>query len=459
MGIFKKKKVEVKEIEKPKKKFRIAYIFKVLIIIIFVVLIFVSINFYKLFKGTTIKTFEVVTGEIVNVDRHKGFIYRDEDVATSKTDGYINFYVTNAERVYRGSFIYTINDTPSIINNYALTENDIKKIDDRISIFVNQVTDSDFYNVYAAKKSIDNMINEINIVKELENIDVEKEIDAKEKGYAKYAGLVSFLIDGFEKSSIDDFNDSLIKNYDNVTIGVQKKEVEAGASIYKIMKSPEFSIAFDSDYDYDNYNKSSNVTIKFINENVTTKGHVTSFIGNDGKKHFKLGVLDYPEKFLEKRVVDFEIENRKISGYKVPIKAIVSRNCYIVPKSLVDVDLETNDYILYKIGKDGAKEKTIVNIAKEDNKFYYLLADDNMSKLGYGEVITNKYNDTYSLSEVKKINGVYNANRGYAIFKNVDIIDKTNEYAIVKKGTVNSISLYDRIVLDASFVDEGDLLQ
>ena len=42
--------------------------------------------------------------------------------------------------------------------------------------------------------------------------------------------------------------------------------------------------------------------------------------------------------------------------------------------------------------------------------------------------------------------------------KNIEIIDQTNEYAIVKKQTLNGISLYDHICLNASEVSEGDLI-
>ena len=49
-------------------------------------------------------------------------------------------------------------------------------------------------------------------------------------------------------------------------------------------------------------------------------------------------------------------------------------------------------------------------------------------------------------------------NKGYAIFKNIDIIDRTNEYAIVKMQTINGISLYDHICLNANDIKEGDLI-
>ena len=100
------------------------------------------------------------------------------------------------------------------------------------------------------------------------------------------------MIDGYEKSDIKDFSEDLIKKYDLAKLYAQKKEVKSNDQIYKIITSPEFSIVFDSSYDYDNYEKSNSVLVKFVYENVTTNGRIESFIGNDNKKHFKVKVTE-----------------------------------------------------------------------------------------------------------------------------------------------------------------------
>ena len=467
MMIFKRKKKNIensniKEYKNTKeiksKKFKVFYIFRVLFVITIIILLYIIINFVKLFNKNEVKIYEVTTGEIVNVDRHKGFIYREENVATCANDGYINFYVANAERVKRGSFIYTVNDVPSIINTYELNDSDKKNIKQNIKMYSNNITNLDFSNIYIAKDSLKELVNEINTIKQLEDIDIEKEINAKEKGYAKSAGLISFLIDGYEKSDIKDFSEDLIKKYDLAKLYAQKKEVKSRDQIYKIITSPEFSIVFDSSYDYDNYEKSNSILVKFVYENVTTNGRIESFIGNDNKKHFKVKITEYPEKFIDKRVVEFEIENKKVFGYKIPIKSIISKNCYVVPKNMIDKDFETDEYILYKFGPDGARIKVPCNISKEDDKYCYISINDSLSKVKYGEVLTNRYNDTYSLSEVKKIEGVYNMNKGYAVFKNIEVLDRTNEYAIIKRHTINGVSIYDHLALNASEINEGDLI-
>ncbi len=450
--------VEAKEDKKTKKKSLTSYVFKIFIFLAMIVLVYTISFFVRVFNKNEVKIYEVTTGEIVNVDRHRGFIYRDESIANCVNDGYINFFVTDAERVNRGAFIYTINDEPSEIKQYELNDNDRNIIKQNIKMYNNNISNLDFSNIYLAKDGLSELINEINIIKQLEDIDIEKEISAKEKGYAQYAGLVSFLIDGYENTKIEEFNEDIIKNYNIIKYISQKKVVKKNDQIYKIVKNPEISIAFDSSYDYDNYDKKNNLRIKFVYENVTTNGRIESFIGNDNKKHFKLVITDYPEKFLNKRVVDFEIENKKVNGFKIPIKSIISKNCYVIPKTMVEKDMETNENILYKVGANGVRERISFNIAKEDDKYCYISIDDTLSGIRYGDVLTNRYRDTYSLSEVVKLEGVYNMNKGYAVFKNIEVIDRTNEYAIIKKDTINGVAIYDHLALNANNIKEGDLI-
>ena len=51
------------------------------------------------------------------------------------------------------------------------------------------------------------------------------------------------------------------------------------------------------------------------------------------------------------------------------------------------------------------------------------------------------------------VQGVYNINRGYAVFRRIEILSSNDEYYTIKKGTDYGLSVYDHIVLDANAVD------
>ena len=60
--------------------------------------------------------------------------------------------------------------------------------------------------------------------------------------------------------------------------------------------------------------------------------------------------------------------------------------------------------------------------------------------------------------EIELVCHVYNINKGYAVFKQIDILYQNEEYSILKKGTDYGISLYDHIALEGDSIEENDLV-
>jgi hypothetical protein len=54
--------------------------------------------------------------------------------------------------------------------------------------------------------------------------------------------------------------------------------------------------------------------------------------------------------------------------------------------------------------------------------------------------------------------GVYNINKGYAVFKQINIMYENEDYAIVEQKTSYGIALYDHIALDGSKLTENQLV-
>ena len=64
----------------------------------------------------------------------------------------------------------------------------------------------------------------------------------------------------------------------------------------------------------------------------------------------------------------------------------------------------------------------------------------------------------YQIASRMSLDGVYNVNKGYTVFRKVEILETANGYSIVKKGSSYGLQVYDHIVLDASMVHDGQLL-
>ena len=98
------------------------------------------------------------------------------------------------------------------------------------------------------------------------------------------------------------------------------------------------------------------------------------------------------------------------------------------------------------------------NISKADNENYYVSTDDRVGDLNYNSVLVDENGSRFILEKVIRFTGACDINKGYAVFKNVDILERTSEYAIISKNIQRGLVIYDRIVLDVNKVKEGHLL-
>ena len=74
-------------------------------------------------------------------------------------------------------------------------------------------------------------------------------------------------------------------------------------------------------------------------------------------------------------------------------------------------------------------------------------------------ILKSDSTSTYTIGQdVDSLIGVYNINKGYAVFKQINIISQNETYAIVETKTAYGIALYDHIALDGSKVKEDQLI-
>lgn len=435
-------------------------IIKIVYIVFVIICIYFIFSFIrvKINHNNKIDIYEINTGEIIKYNKENGVIYRDEEVYTANENGYINYFSLSNSRVSKDSLIYIINDN----NEYNAEKNELKDSDYDIILYnlknyINNFNNLNFQNVYNYTNSLNTIIKELNIIDNLSNIQNNNEIKVKSVGYAKHSGIISYYIDGYETKSDMDFNERLIVSRDTMDKTNQGNVVNKGDSIFKIITNPDYEIVFKSNNNYDYIKDGDSVKIKFTYDDLYADAKLYRFIGNDNKNYYKIVLNKYLERYLDRRVVEFEIVSNSKSGYKIPNSTITAKNCYRIPKSYLITD-EFDEDIFYKVDKDSNVQKLNVNISKIDNDYCYISTEDAKNSFSYGDVLTDNQNNFFNLKDVVKLKGVYNINKGYAIFKNIDILDETNEYTIIDKSTIRGVSLYDRIALNANKVKEGDLI-
>lgn len=58
----------------------------------------------------------------------------------------------------------------------------------------------------------------------------------------------------------------------------------------------------------------------------------------------------------------------------------------------------------------------------------------------------------------RTLQGVYNINKGYTQFRQINILYQNEEFALVEEGTSYGLTVYDRIVLNGEAVDEDEVI-
>ena len=66
--------------------------------------------------------------------------------------------------------------------------------------------------------------------------------------------------------------------------------------------------------------------------------------------------------------------------------------------------------------------------------------------------------ETYTVGDVSALRGVYNINRGYTLFRLIDILYEYGDYCIISDKVNYGVTLYDHIILNGSNVKENQII-
>lgn len=82
-----------------------------------------------------------------------------------------------------------------------------------------------------------------------------------------------------------------------------------------------------------------------------------------------------------------------------------------------------------------------------------------MEDLEEGDTILKpESNMIYTIKDKGKLQGVFNINKGYAVFEQIKVLCESEDYYIVESGNSYSLANYDHIALNAEHVKENDII-
>ena len=443
----------------------------VVVILLAAYFVFALFSYYN---KKTVNFYEVEEGSLVKEHHISGLIIRSEKPQESGANGYISFYVPDQRKVSRGQKVYLI-DSNGKLSEYLASDSDrmnnlnkrkLQQIKENIRKASVTFDPLNFRESYDFKDSLDAMVLEFTDIESLNSM--MEELKAKGISFADYSapetGIVSYDLDGYESITPDEITTSLFdKNAYSRKRLKSGDLVEQGEQVYKLITDEKWYIVFEESEELKNELSDKNfLKILLTEKDISLSAAYSTVAAVDGKVYGLLTLDRYVIQYLSDRFIDFEIVTNDVSGLKIPDKAIVSKNFYVIPEEFRKTD-DVGNVGFYKttVTESGNSSRFVIcDIYMTENGECYVDLNET-TELKAGDVITDPEDPnakSYTISQKKPMEGVYNINKGYAVFKRIEKLESANGYAIVKKNTGHGLTVYDHIVLDAAQVTEGQVL-
>ena len=438
-----------------------------------VMAIYIIISVITYFRKEHMVGYQVMEGSLSSNNIYTAVALRDEDIVTSDTAGYVNYFATEGGRVAVGNLVYTVDESGQLLDylksqgteDVALSEEDLAELRTQIVNFDSSFDQHNFKTVYDFKVSLDGTVQKLSNNSILNNIQTLNENSGTLKSinyrYAGNTGIVVYSIDGYEDTVLQQMNADLIdENKYEKTQLINNNLVKSGDPVYKLCTSEEWSVVImENDPEkVAELEELEYVKVRFIKNQNESWGKVSTFTNDDGDTFVQLTFTNSMITFCRDRFLNVELITEDETGLKIPNSSIAYKNFFIIPKSYVIKNNDNSTGVLrVKYDEQGneTSEFVAVSVYNETDTEYYV--DEDTLRSGDSLILTDS-NSRYTVSRSDSLIGVYNINKGYADFRQIKVLYQNDEYSIVRSNTNYGLNVYDYIVLDAKTVDSDKKL-
>lgn len=435
------------------------------IIVFAVILLYLLVTIAMFAFRKNVSVYEVREGSILRDNSYTGIAMRREIVIPAEKTGYVHYFYNDFTKIKVGIPTYAI--TANEVNyeknkekaNEKLSVEDQKKLVNNIQSFNESFHPQKFSDVYALKNDISNTFlqssNKTNTTK----------MDTILKKTGKQAQVFSSVKDGILMRNVDGYEDLTVETFQKSDFNRSEYKkivrddnmhVKKGDPIYKVVADTRWSVIIPIDRKVSKeLKKMTNIKTRLDKNPNLLRAQVDTF-KKDGDYY---AVLNYTSSMIEyasNRFLNVELIFDDETGLKIPKSSIVDMEAYLIPKS----------YITH--GGNNQAEGVMVVDSKGNRRFQtckvYKETTDDMVYIGIDKLksgsILEKAGDaeTLTLSYPQKIEGVFQINRGYAVFTPITILYESDDYCIIEANDFYGLRNYDHIVQEGDTVSEGEIV-
>ncbi|KAB0577917.1 hypothetical protein F7P78_04075 [Fusobacterium naviforme] len=440
------------------------------------VIIFLILFIYLCFSASSylsrkkVRFYEVESGVMVSDTERTGIILRTEEVQNAPSSGYINYYIRNGKRAAVGTKIYSLDETGNLKkyldenagSNDMLSEQNLKELKTRLNSFSAGYDRTHFTEVYNSRDSVQSVLSEYTSLNMLDSLDA----TLSDQGIhftqvsSPESGVISFNVDSFEGKTAEELKaedfDGTAYTPSYISAGTL---AESGAPVYKIIPSEDWQLVFPlSEKDMTEFSDKKSLRVAFKGQDLTLTGDYSTMSGADGTNYGMLSFHQYMVRFIDNRYLQFQIYTGSSDGLKIPRSAITEKTFYTVPKEyLTNGGNSIDKGFLKESYQDGNVSAvfTPAEIFYESEDSCYIDVSEGSSIREGDYLIKPESGERYQIAASAALEGVYNINKGYAVFKQIDIVEENDEYVTVRRGTQYGLNVYDHILLNGVEGKEG----
>lgn len=443
--------------------------------------------------STHVTSYQVTVGPLTKNPVCTALAVREEQIVQAGGSGYVEYYAHEGMQVKKNGSVYALDSAKKERNRVEFSEEQLAKIRSNMAKFSYGFDSSNFYHTYSFKYEMQgSILQAAGIVNQsdAESSDTDGSNDTFVKGEAvgstvslgghtvytaPEAGVVVYSIDGYEDKTAEsleeeDFNQKSYKKSELLT----SEKVKKGSPVYKTITSENWTLMVPlTDKLAATIADRNSIKVKFIKDGESQNGAL-SIVNIGNQKVAKIDLRNGMVRYASDRFLDIELVVNTRSGLKIPVSSIVTKEFYMIPRDfLTKGDNGTSEGFTRKLENkkeaDSAEFVETVIYKEVDAAGQELTAETMEDSGGYcyvdketfqeGDILLKKNSgEIFVVGEVDYLEGVYGMNKGYAVFRQIKVLDQNEEYCIVAQGTSYGLQPFDYIVLDGESVNEEDIL-
>ena len=420
-----------------------------------------------------IESYQVIAGPLSRNETYTGLAIREESVHQAETSGYITYYAREGSKINADGVVYGISSTKTSDSQTELSADELSSIRNQMLNFSKGFNSSKFNTTYSFKYELEgNILQYAGITGNSTSDQNDSTSSVVSYGNqtinkADSDGIILYSKDGYEGRTVDsltteDFDQNSYHETDLKTQG----SVNTGDSLYTLITDEKWSLILPlSEKQAAKLADRTAVRVKFLKDDKTQSGDF-SIIEIDGAKYGKIDFNKGLIRYASDRFLEIELVTNTVTGLKVPLSSIVTKEFYIIPSkyATTNADSQETGFMVQSNGKNNTFVTSTIYAqeeqsgSKDDGETSYLYYVDKKDFKEGDVIISQKDQSKFVVSDIGVLEGVYCINQGYAVFRRIEILDQNEEYAIVSKATSYGLSRYDHIVRNADNVNEEDIL-